>query len=105
MGTEAQFYSFYVIVAMAIVGAFVLRRWRVAVFPLLMIPVIALFAVATTFAQWRYRATAEPALAMLAAAAVLGGIRWYENRRTGSSPESVDGGAVDAPRQSNLTAE
>jgi 4-amino-4-deoxy-L-arabinose transferase-like glycosyltransferase len=83
VGTELQFFSFYVIVGLAAVGAFVLRRRRVAVFPLLAFPVIALIAVATTFAQWRYRATAEPALVMLAAATLLAALRQYESRRAG----------------------
>ncbi len=83
VGTELQFFSFYVIVGLASVGVFVLRRRRVAVFPLLAIPVIALIAVATTFAQWRYRATAEPALVMLGAATLLAALRRYESRRVG----------------------
>lgn len=88
VGTELQFWSFYLVAALAVVGAFVLRRRRIAIFPLLALPAIALIAVATTFAQWRYRATAEPALVLLAAAALLAGVQWLERRR-----------------QSNLTAE
>ena len=102
VGTEAQFFSFYVIAAMAVVGAFVLRRWRVTVFPLLTIPAIALFAVATTFAQWRYRATAEPTLVLLAAATVLG----WSGGTSGATPRRRRvGEAVDERGQSNLTAE
>jgi 4-amino-4-deoxy-L-arabinose transferase-like glycosyltransferase len=81
VATELQFWSFYLIAALAIVGAFVLRRRRVAIFPLLAFPLIALIAVGTTFAQWRYRATAEPALVLLAAAALLAGLEWFERRR------------------------
>jgi 4-amino-4-deoxy-L-arabinose transferase-like glycosyltransferase len=99
VGTELQFFSFYLIVGLAVVGAFVLRHRRVLVVPLLTIPAIALIAVATTFAQWRYRATAEPALVMLAAAALLAGFERFGRRRAARPEAAPESG------QSNLTAE
>ena len=72
--TEVQFWMFYPVAVLAIVGVFVLRKRRVVIFPLLVFPAMTLIAVATTFAQWRYRAAAEPALVLLAAVAIAGGV-------------------------------
>jgi hypothetical protein len=63
--------SWYVVAGLAVAGAVVLRRRReVPVFPLLVVPAVVLMAVATIFAQTRYRAPAEPAVVILAAVAI-----------------------------------
>jgi 4-amino-4-deoxy-L-arabinose transferase-like glycosyltransferase len=61
--------TWYVVAALAVAGAIVMRRRPVPLFPLLVVPTIVLLAVAITFAQTRYRAPAEPALVVLAAVA------------------------------------
>ncbi len=70
VATELQFWTFYPVVILAVVGALLLRRRRILLFPLLAFPVMTLIAVAATFAQWRYRAASEPALVLLAAVAI-----------------------------------
>ncbi|MGH9012337.1 MAG: glycosyltransferase family 39 protein [Acidimicrobiia bacterium] len=78
---ESTLYSYYVIAALAVGGALVLRRRRVPLLPLVAFPVIVLVSVALTFAQSRYRAPAEAALVVLAAVAIDAGIRRMANRR------------------------
>lgn len=73
---------FYAIAPLAAAGAFVLRRRRVPVFPLVALPAIALIAVTMTFATNRYRAIAEGALVLLAAVAIDAGVRFLVRRRT-----------------------
>jgi 4-amino-4-deoxy-L-arabinose transferase-like glycosyltransferase len=63
--------SWYVVAGLAVAGAVVLRRRReVPLFPLLVVPAVVLMAVALMFSQTRYRAPAEPAVVILAAAAI-----------------------------------
>jgi hypothetical protein len=63
--------SWYVLAGLAVAGAVVLRRrHEVPVFPLLVVPAVVLMAVAAIFAQTRYRAPAEPAVVILAAASI-----------------------------------
>ena len=60
----------YVFMAMAAAGVVIMRRRRIPVLPLVG-PLIAIFITITiTFAQNRYRASVEPAIAILAAVAV-----------------------------------
>lgn len=79
----AQFvlYTFYVAALLAIVGAWILRRTRTLLIPLLAFPAIILISVAATFAEQRYRAPAQPALVLLAAVAVDAGVRAIRRRR------------------------
>jgi 4-amino-4-deoxy-L-arabinose transferase-like glycosyltransferase len=63
-------FSFYLVFTFAIAGVVVMRRRRLAVWPLVAVPVIMLISVATTFAQIRYRAPAEVAFVLAAAVAV-----------------------------------
>lgn len=79
-------YGFYVLAALAALGVVVLRRRRVPVFVLLAAPATVMVVTAITFANLRYRATAEPPLVLLAAVAIdavsrSGARRW---RRRGS---------------------
>ncbi len=60
----------YVFMALAAAGVVIMRRRRIPVLPLIG-PLIAIFITITiTFAQNRYRASVEPAIAVLAAVAV-----------------------------------
>ena len=62
--------SSYVYMALAAAGFVIMRRRRIPILPLLG-PLIAIFITITiTFAQNRYRASVEPAIAILAAVAV-----------------------------------
>ena len=93
---------FYPVAALAIVGAVVLRRRRILVFPLVALPAIVLISVTLTFATNRYRAIAEGALVVLAAVAIDAGIRWLHTRRgrtTAASPRP----SADAPDEPALT--
>ena len=86
----AALLSFYVVAALAITGAVILRRRRVKVFPLLVPCAIVVFAVAAALGSNRYRASAEPALAVLAAVAI----------NAGFSAFSGGGRVLRAPRAS-----
>jgi 4-amino-4-deoxy-L-arabinose transferase-like glycosyltransferase len=87
--------SWYVVAGLAVAGAVVLRRrGEVPVFPLLVAPAVVLMAVAITFAQTRYRAPAEPALVILAAAAIDAVL---PRRRTAPPAEGDDQGPTEEP--------
>lgn len=63
--------SFYVVAAGAIAGAVVVRRrHRAPLFPLLVLPGLALVTVAATYGTNRFRASAETSIAVLAAIAL-----------------------------------
>jgi 4-amino-4-deoxy-L-arabinose transferase-like glycosyltransferase len=78
----AALLSFYVVAALAITGAVILRRRRVKVFPLIVPCAIVVFAVAVALGSNRYRASAEPALVVLAAVAINAGLSAFERRRS-----------------------
>ena len=63
--------AYYPTMALAAVGVVALRRRRVPVYPLLVPLGIVTFAVAITFGQTRYRATAEGPIAVAAALGAL----------------------------------
>ncbi len=73
--------GWYIVAPLAIGGAFVLRKRRIPVFPLLAPPAIVLVAVTVTFATTRYRASAEGAICLLAAVGVDALVRLYERLR------------------------
>ena len=56
--------------ALAIAGAVALRRRRETILPLVGPVVVVLITITITFAQNRYRASIEPAIAILAAVAL-----------------------------------
>jgi hypothetical protein len=62
--------QFYVLVALAIGGAFILRRRGTTLWPILGLPIVASITVILTFGSARYRAVAEIAIAILAAVAL-----------------------------------
>ena len=78
----------YIVTGLAIAGAVVLRRRRAApVFPLLVLPLIALLTVAATYGTTRFRATAETSLAILAAVAVDASVRAVRQHGNSAVPE------------------
>ena len=97
----AALLSFYVVAALAITGAVILRRRRVKVFPLIVPCAIVVFAVAVALGSNRYRASAEPVLAVLAAVAINAGLSAYQRRRSRapriqSKPDTPERPAVGA---------
>ncbi len=67
----ASLFSFFLVGGLAIAGGVIVRsRRRVPLFPLLVPPVIVLFAVALALGSNRYRASAEGVLVILAAVAI-----------------------------------
>jgi len=62
--------SWYPVAALAIAGAVILRRRRETILPLVGPVVVVLITITITFAQNRYRASIEPAIAILAAVAL-----------------------------------
>lgn len=75
-------YWYYALAILSIVGAYLLRRRRVLVFPLAVFPLIVLISVTITFATTRYRAIAEGVLVLLGAVAFDAGLTALRGRRT-----------------------
>lgn len=75
----------YVLFVGAAFGGFVLFRRRVPILPLVMLVVIASFSTAIALGVFRYRAIAEPALVLLAAAAIAS--VWERRRSSQASSE------------------
>lgn len=77
--------AYWILLPLAIVGVFVARRRRVAVYPLLVFPATVLIAVIPTIGEIRYRASAEIPLVLFAAVAIDAGLRrwgpWPEPTR------------------------
>jgi 4-amino-4-deoxy-L-arabinose transferase-like glycosyltransferase len=88
--SDLGLWTYYPMVLAAIVGGVILRRRRQAVFPLLA-PVFTVLATCALFyAATRFRATAEPALCLLAAVAVDAAIGAVRRRgRTPVEPTAV----------------
>ena len=63
-------FEYWALVPLAALGVVVLRRRRVAVYPLLVFVLVAALAAAVTFGETRYRATAEVPIVVLAAVAL-----------------------------------
>jgi hypothetical protein len=78
--------SFYVLFPAAVVGAVVLRRRGVPIYPLLAFWGMILVSITLTFAQVRYRAIGEPTLVLLAAVALDALVR--RTGRTRASPHA-----------------
>ena len=66
----AALYSFWALALLSVPGAFVLRRRRIPVYPLLATVAVVLVTVVVTYASTRFRTTAEPALVVMAAVAI-----------------------------------
>ena len=89
--------SSYLFMVLAAIGVVVMRRRRIPILPLVG-PLIAIFITITiTFAQNRYRASVEPAIAILAAVAVEQMIRgWLALRDDPEDREPEPGPGTDA---------
>ena len=89
----------YVFMVLAVAGVVIMRRRRIPVLPLVG-PLIAIFITITiTFAQNRYRASVEPAIAILAAVAVEQMVRGWLSLR--DDPEDSETSADrEAPARS-----
>ena len=72
-------WTLWVLEATSIVGAVALRRRRVPISPLVALVITVTITTAITFGETRYRATAEPALVLLAVAGM--GWSWQQVRR------------------------
>ncbi|MGH9031299.1 MAG: glycosyltransferase family 39 protein [Acidimicrobiia bacterium] len=82
--------SLWAVLVLSVAGAVVLRRRRIAVYPLLAAPAAVLIAVTITFATHRYRASAESALVVLAAVAIDAGWRRVRARRATAAEAGPD---------------
>jgi 4-amino-4-deoxy-L-arabinose transferase-like glycosyltransferase len=92
----ASLLTLYVVGLLAVAGGVIVRRRRrVPLFPLLVPPVIVLFAVALSLGSNRYRASTEGALVVLAAVTIDAGIGKLRERRGARERARVEGSAAD----------
>jgi 4-amino-4-deoxy-L-arabinose transferase-like glycosyltransferase len=73
--------SFYLVAVLAVAGAVILRRRRVNLYPLVVLPAIVLIAIGIALGSNRYRASAEGALVVLAAVTLDAGLSAWSARR------------------------
>ena len=91
--SNAAVVSYYPLALLSIAGVVVMRRRRRLVIPLVATVASALLGAAITLAVLRYRASAEPAFAVLAAVAIDAGIGWAQTAwrdRSGAPAEAVE---------------
>jgi hypothetical protein len=76
---------YWVMLPLAVIGAVILVRRRVRVWPLLSTVVVVSVTTALTYGQQRFRSAAEPAIVVLAAVSLVAVSRamprWVRNRR------------------------
>ena len=96
--TDLALVSYWVLIAPALVGAIVLRRRRIAIFPLLAFVAIAAVTVLPTIGDVRYRATAEIPLVLLAAVAIDAALRWMQGAPALGSPSDAEPEEWSPPR-------
>ena len=89
--------QYFVLAPLAIVGAFVLRRRRVTLVPILAPVIVVCVAVLVAFGNTRYRTPAEITITVLAAVAIDAGITRWSRRGRPSEPEDVAIVGVDDP--------
>jgi hypothetical protein len=95
--TNASVVSYYPLALLSVGGVVVLRRRRRMVIPLVVTIASALLGAAMTLAVLRYRASAEPALAVLAAVAVDAIVSWVQRAWRDGEPAQPAEPAVAAP--------
>ncbi len=78
--------AYWVLLGFAIYGFVIARRRKVAVYPLLAFPVVALLSVLATIGSVRYRAAAEISLIILAAVSIEAAITVVHQRARMSRP-------------------
>lgn len=71
---HAALYSLYALLVLSAAGGVILRRRRITVFPLLAGPAVVLLTTTVTYANTRFRTSAEVGLAVLAAVAIDAGV-------------------------------
>jgi 4-amino-4-deoxy-L-arabinose transferase-like glycosyltransferase len=91
----AGLYAFYPMALLAVAGAVVIRRRRTALFPLLAPVLSVVVTVALFYAATRFRATAEGAICLLAAAALDAALGALSRAR--EPDRSAAAGPPDAP--------
>jgi peptidoglycan/LPS O-acetylase OafA/YrhL len=94
---------FYPTMALAGVGVIAVRRRRIPVYPLLVPLGIVTFAVALTFGQTRYRATAEGPIAVAAAIGALQVVDTIRARRAPAAPAPASGGQDTQPSPPSMS--
>jgi 4-amino-4-deoxy-L-arabinose transferase-like glycosyltransferase len=82
-------FQYWTLLPLAVIGAFVLRRRRVPIYPLLTFVAIVAITVAIAFGETRYRAAAEPSIVLLAAVAVDAAARRWLDHRSQATNEVV----------------
>lgn len=93
----SSLYMFYVLALLSIAGVIVLRKRKVPVYPLVALIATVFITITIMFGQNRYRASAEPALALLAAVAVDAALRrWWPGA---TAPTDVPRPETVAPRE------
>jgi 4-amino-4-deoxy-L-arabinose transferase-like glycosyltransferase len=68
--TTLGMWWYYPLAALALVGAVLLRRRRVRIWPLLVPPIVVTFGTVLSYGQTRFRVPAEPVIVVLAACAI-----------------------------------
>lgn len=91
---NAAVLTYYPLAILSFFGASILRRRGVPLLPLLSLVLTSIIAVAMTLAVLRYRASAQPVLAVLAAVAINQCLQFF--RRAGSSPELASTSKLDS---------
>ncbi len=81
---QLGFFAYWALAGAALIGATILRRRGVALWPLVVFIVIVAIAVATSFGYTRYRAPADVPIVLLAAVAIDAGIARLHARRHNS---------------------
>lgn len=85
--------SYYPLAVLSVIGAVIMRRRRRPIMPLVAMIASALIGAAMTLAVLRYRASAEPAFAVLAAVAVDQLVRWVRSAWRDTDHREVSPGA------------
>lgn len=93
--------TWYPVVALAIAGGVILRRRRETILPLIGPLIVIFITITITFAQNRYRASVEPAIALLAAVAVER--LWVRFKQVLDDPEDALVGEPPGPPESDVT--
>jgi 4-amino-4-deoxy-L-arabinose transferase-like glycosyltransferase len=92
--TNLAVVTWYPLALLSIAGVVILRRRRRPVFPLIAMIITVLIGTAITLAVLRYRAGAEPAIAVLAAVALDATISWFRRVWHDGDALPVDIGAA-----------
>jgi 4-amino-4-deoxy-L-arabinose transferase-like glycosyltransferase len=92
-------FMFYVLALLSIAGIVVLRKRKIPVYPLVALIALVFITITIMFGQNRYRASAEPALAILAAVAVDAAWARWRGRHQGNGGAEAEEPPVDTPPQ------